>query len=330
MASSQELIGWALENKLRLNLRVIQLRTTESWLEGQFSDFEVTVRIFGRDYVGRAVDRNPELALTKAISESIERAFVRANNLGSSTGVAAHGNSASARLGATSELLERDAFFFHFFTLAPFVSFERLAIESSFPLFFERAKAKGIKIKLYQLSALEGVAVIIVADGLSAAVPFGGIVGLAHGSEFIQVAEKAFVEMARNLIAYIENPLLLTSISENKFAALVSRRSIHRQMLALDIDYWKSIQPLFGFAKHCQDPFYLKSRLQFHHVQLFTSEEWLNRAPLEVWRSSLARLGNNEIQEIIIDCPIPILYHLSLRTPAPVLSPFAHRFHFLG
>jgi hypothetical protein len=106
-----ELALWA-KSQPNLKLIGVQLIGTEFWYvlcRGNFR--KKTIEGFGVDIV-------KNLASTKAIAEWVERCT--ASSLGtSSCGFAAHSVAKNAILGASKELIERDAFFCHWLTYTP-------------------------------------------------------------------------------------------------------------------------------------------------------------------------------------------------------------------
>ena len=194
------LLAWALERRDQLSFSVTEIRGLERF--GLF-DYCAELTWLGHRCKGRGTDHQAELALAKAISESLEAAMIRHYGLANSNGVAAHPELQEAKRLSCFELLERDLWLCHYLTKAPFY---KLGFEN--PLHNDCAK-NGVVLGLYASRSNErGRAFMALARGDRAAQPFGVIVGLgfAKPTEELFAAEKAWAECARSLLHVLGSP----------------------------------------------------------------------------------------------------------------------------
>lgn len=291
MAHSSRLTEWLLANAERLNLRVTQFDWVRKWgLEG-YHDFELSVEIAGRKFIGRGTARGEELAFLKAGAEAIERAYCAGHGI-HSTGVAAHTDAALAAESARNELIERDAFFCHFYSGTPFITSRQhfKEMEHSFGQVFREFSRRGVEYNLHQARSAGQPVFAFTASGLSASPPFGGIIGLGSDESNWRSIQSAFLECARNVAAVLRPDGGTPTYSEAEFCAIKNPTAMDRQRLARNTAYWKTVQHLFPAA--AEDDLSLmkeksKQRIPITEEKLACPFIELMDAPVVVYRASL-------------------------------------------
>lgn len=245
MADSSKLIEWLGKSASRLNLQVTEFSWPREWRIPALNDMEVTIEIDGRAFVGRGTAHGEDLAVTKAGAEAIERAYCAGHGI-HTIGVAVHTSEALARKNSVSELIERDAFFSHFYTKTPFVPSleENATLRKNYLGIFEAAESRGITIRFFQTRDSHQPVFLCVASGLAASPAWGGTVGLGSDEYEARAAEAAFLECARNIAAIIHENAR-HPLTTDAFAAIPDPSSVDRQRLALNGDYWKRVLHLF-------------------------------------------------------------------------------------
>ena len=173
-----------------------QIQRWPDFIPSVFVDIETELKVHDQLYLGRGVDLDINIAKDKALSEAIERYCCQIHNI-NSNGVAAHTNQDFAYQNAKLELLERDAFFCHYFGKIPLIPLKLdtpcLEMEVS------RILQKYTNIKFY---ALHGVAPyhyrLCIFEGVSSDRDFSYIIGLGSHEDATKALRKAFLEALRS------------------------------------------------------------------------------------------------------------------------------------
>lgn len=246
MAHSSKLTKWLLANTAQLKLRATKFDWVRPWGLHGYYDFEVSIEAGGRAFIGRGTDEGEELAFLKAGAEAIERAYCAGHEI-HSVGVAVHTSDQLAIESARSELIERDAFFCHFYSNTPFVFSpgHLKELESRYGQVFRELSRHGVQYGLYEAKSEDQPVFIFVASGLSASLPFGGVIGLGSDESGWRAISSAFMECARNVAAIASAKSDVPTHSEAEFRAVQTPTSIDRQQLARNTEYWKGVQHLF-------------------------------------------------------------------------------------
>ena len=239
MANKIDLIEWLLSQKDRVDFNV----TEYTWIEDfapEYSDFGVTL---GQE-IGRAIDKDGEISLTKAIAEAIERTTCVHNGFTKSTGIAAHPDKNFAFENARRELIERVAFDLHFSQRIPFMKWEPRTMES------KRSTATftqmGIQFSFFKLISPLGFNVICAAAlGENYARPFGAMFGFGCHEDSEQAELAALFELLRNA-ANCTHDEDIESLSVADFQKIPSPKFFDRFRLALNVPYSRKISFLFG------------------------------------------------------------------------------------
>jgi hypothetical protein len=279
MAHSQELIEWSMLNAEALNIG-IKNSTWINQISTSFSDVTVQISMHGENFLGYGAALEHDLALTKAIAEAVERAVVKAADLSTSNGVAAHSDPEAAIRAAEQELRERDYFLCHFYTFTPFNS-----IECEFPgldKLVEWYERLNVAFRTFSL----GDGVLFVADGRARPYePFGFALGAAcKGADS---ATAAAIEASRQVAHMVAKNSLFKPYRLDEFLQLDRPSFFDHGLLAFDVSYAQRIAPLFegGEAMEYNDvPAAIAVR------SLSTSGELLSRCPLTFVHASSADL----------------------------------------
>lgn len=273
MADQSNLVDWLMGQSGKIDYKVTEFRWVDDYAP-EYSDFGVN--FYGDKFIGRAVDKDQNLALTKAIAEAIERATCSHNDLRSSTGVAAHTNLSEAIHNAKLELIERIAFDLHFANRISFQKVKPLAIEAKFAM--QKTQLQGVQLNFYQLISPDNVKIICaVATGSTYVRPFGGIIGLGANESVVQAEKSALFECLRNLTYYLKD-LGLTAISKSDFQCIDTPKFMDRFRLTLDSEYFREIGFLFLSSSLLAKPFPI---LNYEHRELELPPEF-KTAPLMV------------------------------------------------
>lgn len=250
MANQKALTDWILKNQNQLDLRIRDC----TWIRKVFpgwNDIDLSIEVNGVTFWGRGSAPDPDIALSKAFCEAVERNVCASHGI-SSTGVAGHVIQAEAQENARLELYERKF-------LAD--SFEKGDVGSSVEdhqALRSRYSNLGIEVDLYEVTALDSTWIFMcLAKGKNFRIPFGGILGLGSSRNRDHAAQKALIECLRNLEAHIEMPT--QSITKEEFEALDKKTGLDRQALFKDISYFsdfskkmRSVSKVEGTELNCR------------------------------------------------------------------------------
>jgi hypothetical protein len=274
MANQSNLAEWLLVQKDRIDFKITEYTWVEDYAP-EYSDFGV---VFGNEIFGRAIDKNPETSLTKAIAEAIERATCVHNGLSQSTGVAAHPNEVHAFLNAKRELIERISFDFHFSKRRPFKKFQPSTEEAQKAA--DLLSKVGIQLSFFELISPDNFTVICaVALGENCKRPFGGIFGFSCNEDHADAERAALFESLRNAAFYTQDQDTI-GLSIDDFRKIPSPKFFDRFRLALDASYFQQVSFLFFERTLISDIF---PSLLLTHQELQKPPEF-SEAPLTVMR----------------------------------------------
>lgn len=169
-------------------------------------DYQFTFTKFNQIFIGRGVSRIEEDALTKAVSESIERYLCKKFKFNNTSGLAVHKNDEAGIQVAKNELLERDLFFCHFLTKTKMKELNNQFLNESCHKLLDFFKTHGAHPALYKMGGEEMFAVCAIITGFESHLTrFGVIVGSACSNSYCMSAEKALYECMIDFISIIEN-----------------------------------------------------------------------------------------------------------------------------
>lgn len=237
--NSKKIIDWSLKYCEELFLQVEYYTGLKAFFPSLF-DIGILIKINDQTYYGRGSDENEEVAYCKALSEAIERSILEIYKLENSNGLAIHPDLNTAISNAQDELIERDAFFCHYFLNRGFFEIEI----SSSKIKFENFNSL-FKVSFYELCKSDNsIGVVCSLNGKGVAKPFGNIMGTAYGYDLNGVAEKALIEALRMFVFFYKSTNSI-SMSEHEFCNLKSFSFSHHGKLAIDLDYSEKLEHLF-------------------------------------------------------------------------------------
>lgn len=253
MENSFKLANWAITHSSQLNVKV----TSMDWpkrLNLEVYDFEVSLCFNEKEYIGRGTDINSNVALTKAIGESIERFIIFENGLETSNGVAIHTLSEAAISNSKIELYERSSFLSHYLTSSTFFHFPEEQIETD--IYF---KAKnflnnlGIDLNLSLMKGFPGVYfTVCYAIGKNYRNPFGVVIGLGSAFKLQDSILKSIFECLRTTMSIALTPHF-NSITLEEFNRIEIYHPKDHQQLALNTQYFDSISDIFNFKMNYEN-----------------------------------------------------------------------------
>ena len=243
MADSITLTDWLLSQSQKIDFKVTEYKWVNEYAPA-YSDFGVS--FLKGEIVGRAADKNANLALAKAIGEGIERVTCIHNNIKSSVGLAAHPILEDAISNAKTELIERISFDLHFSNQMSFQKVKSLTAEAKSVT--TKLMLLGIHLSFYEMLAPEKLkAICAVATGANFQKGFGGIMGLGCHEDVVQAERSALFESLRNVVSFIDDPKL-KSLSVAEFLKINDPRFIDRYRLSLGQNYFNELKFLFSNA----------------------------------------------------------------------------------
>jgi hypothetical protein len=292
MADSQGLTSWLLENSENLNLQATEFTWPQEWGISDLFDFQVTIEIQGQTYVGRGTATNNDTAFLKAGAEAIERAYCGGHRI-STLGVAVHTDDRQAKINSQNELFERDAFFSHYYLRKPFTVFDGIEVtqlKDRWSKAFEKFHSQGIECRFFEAGSSIQPVVLCIISGITAQPQFGGIIGLGSSDNIAIATQSAFFEAVRNAANIIQSNSV-DQMSEQEFSKLKNPRSLDRQRLSKNVEYWRGVEFLFPRAGVGAD--ILRSDINFAQTEMLTCPfVELQTAPVVVCR---AQFPNQDI-----------------------------------
>ena len=232
MAHQKTLTDWILKNQNHLDLRIKECTWIRKVFPGWF-DIDLSIKVNGETFFGRGSAPDPDLALSKAFCEAVERNVCASHGI-SSTGVAGHVIQMEAQENARLELYERK------FLADAFEKGEIGLSVADYQSLRDRYSSAGIKVDLYEVASLNSTRVFMcLANGENFKIPFGGILGLGSSDNRDHAIQKALIECLRNLEAHIEAPT--RSMTKDEFEALDQKTGVSRQALLKNVSYFSDL-----------------------------------------------------------------------------------------
>ena len=293
MACKKELANWLFDNRESLNLTVLKGQWVKEWLP-DFHDVRVQIELEGRVYEGRGMDKNADLAFTRAGAEVIERAVIYHSKLKSSNGIALHAEEPKAKENALYELLERDQFLCHFFTTTPFAELNPFIVkelEIDFEYIREKLEKESIEITLKRTLFSNPTTAICLARKVSAK-GFNGILGLGASDTLSKSASKAIAECLTNVVWYMDNELHaegLEGLHPFNSKQVHGPQDHHKLYLGnsneCDLDW------VFSLSRSESESIRWEGKVTFHKIDVpFQS---LETAPIHIFKAT-----SNEVQNV--------------------------------
>jgi ribosomal protein S12 methylthiotransferase accessory factor YcaO len=245
MANQGELTRWIVTHGDQLDLRCTQF----SWIGRRFPrwfDIGARISVQGRPFVGRGADLDGDTALAKAFCEAVERAVCFDYGI-KTTGVAGHIEFAPAAENATNELFERLSLYLHFREKRPLELLESSPL--AIPIQSDGAASLNLTEHKFRMFSPDGHScVCVLIEGLSCAIPIGGLLGLGCHREEAIAYRKARIEALANAEALgVKNR---KGLSKKEFGLLPNPSSADRQALLLHPGYLKTLlEDLFRISE---------------------------------------------------------------------------------
>ena len=202
------LYQYLLENRKDLNLRVKEHPWPKLYKNFQCFDYSVSLSWNGNSATGRGTDENEAVAFLKAGGEALERWGQKDYALQSSSGLAVHTNIQQALENSQNELIERDAFYYHFLSSDPFlITSETQSFSVTYKSLINNLNKLGVELFIVELQSAirKNRTVLVSAVGYNTLNSFGLVLGLASHLSFEKAAKQAMTECLRNLSPHLFN-----------------------------------------------------------------------------------------------------------------------------
>tara|TARA_B110001454_G_scaffold43791_1_gene42834 strand:- start:797 stop:1675 length:879 start_codon:yes stop_codon:yes gene_type:complete len=276
MANYEGLNRWILDSADILNLQVTQLDWIHEYFQGHY-DLDVKVEIDSKTYSGRGSDLDSNLALVKAVCESIER-YVCDENKISSTGVAGHLDFDLAKENALLEYIERISIWSHHNQKngMKLISSEGFVIDTK-----DYGKIDFNLLQFEMIVPVGFIGIFTLAHGLDSGKNFGGIVGAAVSRDIHTAQTKSKIECLRNVSALKVDSIV--PIAHRQFKKISKPTSKDSQGLLFDPSYCKDLIENLNIKHDMKTDFNLDiNTLNFSELKFSTLA--LNECPLKFVR----------------------------------------------
>jgi len=281
------LVEWALKHSRELNLKVEKITSTSEYLDSTH-DFNVSITYQGQQKIGRGIDLDEQTALTKAISEALERCIVNSSN-----GVAAHVDQESAQKNSRYELLERDLFLLHYYARIPMVELDQKKTLSFLT-------SKGLNFLNYGKITIKSYSTLPTESGLRTVLTvasqndrkFGLICGLSLKDSIDSAIYKSLTEVMMNVIHFTREPIIPLSSQQLLFEKIATPRS--HLLWGLHPESYNSIYPWIGYSRPENGVTQVKSHTNENQYSLKFSPKTSADPPLFVVKCSNKNLINLE------------------------------------
>ncbi len=290
--------SWCLENISKLKLEV-KILTWVNLFFPDYYDFFISIEIDNKKIEGQGVDKNKDMAITKAISEAFERSVLFDKDI-TSNGVAAHENLGRAKENARNELIERDLFLSHFYTSTPFleVNPNEFRIPRELRKYIED-NHDHVKILKTKKSNYGTTYVAVIYNQKT----WGGIISTQickKANEFEIV--KCLISASRTYRYEKNEGNFNSAISLENFSSLKNHTFRDHQSLAFNASYFRLIAHLFlEKGEACSHLVrYEDDDFKFYEMSLSSS---LMNCPLHIVRcenQSIIRLSLGSFNKIIV------------------------------
>lgn len=295
MANLSRIDKWLSENMKEFDMRIVELQWPSLiGLSGHDVSFEINVN--GHKTRGRGSDKSKEIALYKAVSESIERLFVEAKIVNSSNGMAAHLDLNIAKSVAEQELWERDIFLASFHLRLPVKLINPPKPVLDFGIRQTLIKW-GVDLNYYHIGSVNSLKVVMcIANGAKAEKYFGIIIGFGSHFDLETASTKASWECLRHVSYNLNN--LEQELSLKDFERIEHPTIADHGRLALSKEYTLLFNEWLKNVK--SEPFdftTLTSETEFNILNL-AMINGLENCPLRVVRAK-----NLNLQDLYVGLP---------------------------
>ena len=239
MENPKSALEWLLACKPFENMKIEQY----SWIEKVLPEWsDVCVSI---DYGPNQIEcwgcaPTEDLALSKAISEVVERVSMVDHKFTTSNGMAAHPDASSVKENASLELIERDFFLCHYLTSESFTKIELPPVHQDWVCRAEEwARQNCVELSFFHLGISGCVCTLTPGGGRTI---FGLIVASAYSLDLESSMKRAFVEVGRRALINLK---AMTTITKEDFDANSAVRFEHHGQLAINPAYSDHYESLF-------------------------------------------------------------------------------------
>ncbi len=214
-------------------------------VDSNYCDISSEIVVDGHKYYGRGIDTNPDIAVKKAVFESIERSLIDFNKLENSNGIALSDLKHGAMESAKNEVLERHLFLYHWHNQLPYLYFENsltIQLKKKFYLSFPST----IKIQFFHtLSWQLSSCYICVITGSEHIQRFGCIIGMGFNIDLNKSILHSFFEALSSLSHELNSGSIAQSHSLDEFSDIKNPSFKDHGKLAKNWPYFKKFQFLF-------------------------------------------------------------------------------------
>lgn len=275
MANIQILKNWATDNLSQSNCTIKNLNWVDDY-KLEFTDVHLEIVLEDRTYIGRGSDLIPDIAIYKALSESIERYALSKLNFKNSNGLACHYDLEKSKSNALNEKIERHLFLCHFHSSIPFKKITHHEFFQKHKNTIEIISQKKCELRFYHmLDSNKLHSVLCVTSGFFRNEPFGYVLGMGTEQNIFSAMEKSFLENLRKLSFFLNTDTKGLSYSEF-INCEVYDFNFHGK-LGLNIDYANSIKFLFEKDGYASQQIFYDVEYQVFDLSKI---EILNKIPL--------------------------------------------------
>lgn len=247
MVDYKKLISWLLNNGKHIQLKVFFYKQIGKWLP-DFYDCAAEIKICDKEFRGRALDANEEMAFIRACVEAIEHFVCCSLKLKNSSGLAGHIDKKRATENAINELVERDRFFCHYLTKTPFYELDNSKLVvwgTAFPEIYGKLYEANVDLKLFEMKRIDKFCpVVCISSGGKLNPPYGCVVGLGCSKNTNTAKQKAIAECLMNTVFEI-NRSVRNNIMYDDFICIEQPKAQHHYRLALSMSSRKYFECLF-------------------------------------------------------------------------------------
>lgn len=309
MEYQDPLICWAIANAKNLGLAITQLNWPSHIASLEIHSFSCEISVRNRKSKGFGKGKTQELAIKKAIIETIERYLLNEFNFKTSNGIAGHTDYSLTQKNAIDELIERDLFLCHFFTKTPFKRIPEIHYIEKYQKLITWSEWSKIKFTLYYLGQTGCLGLI---DGRNANNPFGYTVTSTFSDSLDNSIENTMSNLVQRGFYYHSHQNSLDNISLDEFVKLENPNFVQHGLLALNIEYANSISFLFEGNTGIVGPALRDSSITCVPIQ--SSDPLLKNIP-----ASFARAYCEDAQNLFLGMPTKDILNFSR------LSSFSNR-----
>lgn len=207
-------------------------------LDSRFTDISVKLEYGGIISSGRGISEEPNLALKKAVYETIERACFARGDFRNTNGIAIAETAEQATENAINELIEREIFMRHWNQKLPFNLFENDETVS-LRKYFNREYTDKINIEFYQsqISINKKHLYLCMISGLNYETRFGLYLGYGYKNDCRTSILHSFFEAINTFSFDYENSFLNENLSLEEFLKKTRHTFKDHGLLAKNCDY---------------------------------------------------------------------------------------------